>query len=227
MLEGQVVEAVASLPEVVASLPQPAQVAQALAWPTEPIPTYLVPAPTDYPLFGAQGGPMTGMVGSNAHTELTTSQNKKLLNLLNKLQQEALRKLGFMERRGQRQNPAISEQAREHGMSWAEGFCPMLLCVAEGAHMCFMGSAIWGFLCCIPHVFIWCCTCCYWKCQRTETPEQVELAKITKRIEDLEKEIEANKAVETFEREIRPWTTSYVQPSQAWEADQSKAKDWC
>ena len=94
-------------------------------------------------------------VGSLGHLELTTSQVKKEAKVSNSILEGILRKVGFAERRQQRQAMSLSELARELAMAAALSLMTLTCFFFEVAHFYFLANPIFGFLCFPLH----CCMC--------------------------------------------------------------------
>jgi len=193
--------------------PQP-DLSQALSG--QPVPVYLAAGPNAFSLFGDSGGPMTSDVGLPSHTEYTLSQVKRYIMAMLALIGELLRKIGFLERRQQRQNPSLAELSREHSQAWAVSWGECCLWFMEASHSCCMMSSFWGFMCFPCHAFFVCVSCCYWKCKKEDKGEAEELEGINARLE-------------AVEQGIRSWEAEASQQGQAdWSqaGGQAKQSEW-
>ena len=130
--------------------------------------------------------------------ELTTSQLKKYLKAMTKEVKDLLRKVGFVERRQQRQNPSLHEISREAQMSsetWGSIFC----CLIEGCHAYLMLNPICGFLLCPFHFLCLLCSCFYYNCTFCCCPKRRKVEELEEIIEKLEERV---KNIEEIEEDI-------------------------
>ncbi len=95
---------------------------------------------------------------NEAHIELTVSQLKKLASTIAQIAHDLLRKVGFMERRQQRQLPSLAEVNREFVQAAETGFFGLCCAALEGCHFYFLANSIMGFLCFPVHVLLLCCS---------------------------------------------------------------------
>lgn len=123
--------------------------------------------PPTYPVYLTEN-PNLGMlddsrVGVLPHLERISRQTRNAARLTNDLLQSMLSKLGYMERRQQRQRASMEEGAREVRLSLGPGAgcCTIFFALMEMAHQYFLSNAIWGFICTLPHCFCWLFSFCY------------------------------------------------------------------
>ena len=132
---------------------------------------------------------------SKAHLELTTSQSKKYLKFLTTQVKDLLRKVGFLERRQQRQNPSLAEISREAQMSsetWGGLFC----CFIEGCHAYLMLNPLWGFFLCPCHFVCLVCSCMWYNCTSCCCPKRRKVEELEEVIVKLQERV---KVIEEFE----------------------------
>jgi len=112
-------------------------------------------------IFGEKGGPYWG---SLPHVELTLSNVKRESKKGNWLLEWVARKIGFMERRQQRQAPSLEETAREFSQA-AHYSCFAFLCYSfEYLHAYFRQNPFCGCLCLPLHLCLCCCSCFVFNC---------------------------------------------------------------
>lgn len=105
-------------------------------------------------------------------------QSKMQLKILAGHLEEAVRKLTFLERRQQRQQPSLGESYRENVLALQEGWCFFLYYLLEQLHSCFLSNSILGFLCLPCHCLICLFNCLYWRflVPEEQQPEEEENA---------------------------------------------------
>ena len=128
------------------------------------------------------------------------SQAKKLLAQLAKLSGESLRKLGFLERRQQRQLPSLGEVSREAQQAGEESWGSLLCYLVECCHFYFLANAIIGTLCCPCHFLTLLGSCMWYNCAACCCPKRRNVLELEETILQLQEQVKALQ--DTVEEEL-------------------------
>ena len=104
-----------------------------------------------------------------------------MLSMLAQMTHDLLRKVGFAERRQQRQLPSLAEVNREFEQAFDEGPLSLCCCFLETAHFYFLANTFMGCLCFPVHSLMLFCSCCYWS-----LPKLFGRGVSSERVEELE-----------------------------------------
>ena len=133
------------------------------------------------------------------------SQVKAAAKASNTVQEEMLRKLTFIERRQQLQDPSLAELARESEMAWGLAFSVWCAFLVDQFHKYCLKNSIFGCLCACCHACACCVTCCCHRRQASKaaavTQEEADNAAWNRLQEKVQANEERLEKIEAFQLE--------------------------